>query len=74
MRPDFSQLLAQGEPRHSTGWRGFFFSPRSGAAMRWLLAILLVVLLVIVDQFKFRGYYTSEVSRLVRNAVTSITR
>ena len=42
--------------------------------MRWLLAILLVVLLVIVDQFKFRGYYTSEVSRLVRNAVTSITR
>ncbi len=49
-------------------------STRSGAAMRWLLAILLVLLLVIVDQFQFRGYYTSEASRLVRNAITSVTR
>ena len=42
--------------------------------MRWLLAILLVLLLVIVDQFRFRGYYTSEASRLMRNAITSVTR
>ena len=42
--------------------------------MRWLLAILLVLLLVIVDQFQFRGYYTSEALRLMRNAITSVTR
>ena len=42
--------------------------------MRWLLAILLLLVLVIVDQFRFHGYYTSEASRLARNAITSFTR
>ena len=42
--------------------------------MRWMIVILLVALLVIVDQFQFRGYYTAEVSRIVRNAITSVTR
>ena len=42
--------------------------------MRWMIVILLVALLVIVDQFRFRGYYASEVSRIVSNGNTSVTR
>ena len=42
--------------------------------MRWMIVILVVALLIVVDQFRFRGYYTSEVSRTVTNAITSVTR
>lgn len=42
--------------------------------MRLMIVILAIALLVIVDQFRFDGYYTSEVSRIVSNAITSVTR
>jgi len=42
--------------------------------MRLMIVILAIALLVIVDQFRFHGYYTSEVSRIVSNAITSVTR
>lgn len=34
--------------------------------MRWLVVILLLVLLLIVDQTRFRGYYLGHVERIVR--------
>ena len=42
--------------------------------MRLMIVILAIALLVIVDQFRVHGYYPSEVSRIVSNAITSITR
>jgi hypothetical protein len=40
--------------------------------MRLMLAALLIVMLVVVDQYRFRGYYGSEMSRLVVGAVRSV--
>jgi hypothetical protein len=39
-----------------------------------MVVILVLLVLVIADQFRFHGYYTAEASRLVRNAITSFTR
>ena len=41
--------------------------------MRLLIVVLLLVFLVIVDQFKFRGYYGSQVSQFIARAVQSVT-
>jgi hypothetical protein len=40
--------------------------------MRLMLALFLIVTLVIVDQYRFHGHYTSEVSRMVVGAVRSV--
>jgi hypothetical protein len=40
--------------------------------MRLLIVILVLVLLVVVDQFRFRGYYTSQVSYYLAQAVRSV--
>jgi hypothetical protein len=40
--------------------------------MRWLLAILFVIVLVLVDRFRFHGYYGREVSRVVQNTIESL--
>lgn len=42
--------------------------------MRWLVVIFLLLVLLITDQYRFRGYYSSEIGRFLRNAITSITR
>jgi hypothetical protein len=42
-------------------------------AMRLMVALLLLVALVIVDQYRFRGYDSSEVSRLATGAIRSVT-
>ena len=42
--------------------------------MRWMIAILVVVKLIIVDQFRFRGYYGSELYRAISTAITAVTR
>jgi hypothetical protein len=39
-----------------------------------MIAILLVVLLVIVDQTQFRGYYTKQVSLIMERAIDYVTR
>lgn len=41
--------------------------------MRLMVTIFLLVVLVIVDQFRFRGHYGSELSRLMVVAVKSVT-
>lgn len=41
--------------------------------MRLLIVILVLVGLVIVDQFKFRGYYGSQLSQFIARAVHSVT-
>ena len=41
--------------------------------MRLLIVILVLTTLVIVDQFKFRGYYSAEISRLVAQAIRSVS-
>ena len=42
--------------------------------MRWMIAILVVVLLVVVDQFRFHGYYGLQLSYMVQRAINSMTR
>ncbi len=42
--------------------------------MRWMIVILVVVLLVVVDQFRFHGYYRSQLSYMVERAINSVTR
>jgi hypothetical protein len=37
--------------------------------MRYMIAILLVVLLVIIDQTQFRGYYTGQLSLMMERAI-----
>ena len=41
--------------------------------MRLLIVVLVLVGLVIVDQFRFGGYYGSELSHFVARAVRSVT-
>lgn len=41
--------------------------------MRLLIAILVLVLLVIIDQFQFHGYYGSQLSHYMVRAVRSVT-
>jgi hypothetical protein len=38
-----------------------------------LIVILTLMVLVIVDQFKFGGYYTSQVSQFIGRTVRSVT-
>ena len=40
--------------------------------MRLLIVILVLVVLVIVDQFKFRGYYSSQLSHYISWAARSV--
>jgi hypothetical protein len=40
-------------------------------AMRLMIVVFVLTLLVIIDQFRFRGHYTSEVSRFVTTVVRS---
>jgi hypothetical protein len=42
--------------------------------MRLMIAALLVVLLVVIDQFRFHGYYGSQLSNMVQRVVYSFTR
>ena len=39
--------------------------------MRLLIVILVLTALVIVDQFKFHGHYSAEISRLMAQAIRS---
>ena len=41
--------------------------------MRLLMVILVLATLVIVDQFKFRGYYSSQLSQYIARMVQSVT-
>ncbi len=41
--------------------------------MRLLVAIMVLVLLVIIDQFQFHGYYGSQLSQYMVRAVRSAT-
>jgi len=41
--------------------------------MRLLIVILVLVLLVIVDQFRFHGYYGSQLSHYIARMVQSVT-
>jgi hypothetical protein len=41
--------------------------------MRLLMVILVLATLVIVDQFKFRGYYGSQLSHYIARVVQSVT-
>jgi hypothetical protein len=41
--------------------------------MRLLIVVMVLVVLVVVDQFKFRGYYGSQLSQLIVRAVQSVT-
>lgn len=41
--------------------------------MRLLIVILVLTTLVIVDQFKFRGHYSAEISRFIATAIRSVT-
>jgi len=41
--------------------------------MRLLIVILVLVVLVIVDQFKFHGYYGTQLSQFVARVVRSVT-
>lgn len=41
--------------------------------MRLMVIILVLVGLVVVDQFKFRGHYGSELSQFLARAVRSVT-
>jgi hypothetical protein len=41
--------------------------------MRLMIVILVLVTLVIVDQYRFHGYYTSEVSRMITHMIRSFT-
>jgi hypothetical protein len=41
--------------------------------MRLLIVVLTLMLLVIVDQFKFGGYYTSQFSQFIGRMVRSVT-
>lgn len=40
--------------------------------MRLLIVILVLVTLVVADQFRFRGYYTSQVSQYLSQVVRSV--
>lgn len=42
--------------------------------MRYMIAIFLVVLLVIIDQTQFHGYYGSQLSLMAQRAVNYFTR
>jgi hypothetical protein len=41
--------------------------------MRLMIIALTLVVLVIVDQFKFNGYYGSQLSQFVGRTVRSVT-
>ena len=41
--------------------------------MRLMIAVLVLVALVIADQYKFRGYYGSELSHFVGRVIRSVT-
>jgi hypothetical protein len=41
--------------------------------MRLLIVILVLTALVIVDQFKFHGHYSSEFSRFITTVARSVT-
>ena len=41
--------------------------------MRLMMVILVLATLVIVDQFKFRGYYGSQLSQFIARMVHSVT-
>lgn len=41
--------------------------------MRMLIVILTLMALVIVDQFKFNGYYGSQLSQFVGRTIRSVT-
>ncbi len=41
--------------------------------MRLMIVVLVLVALVIVDQFRFHGYYGSQVSGFVSRVVRSVT-
>jgi hypothetical protein len=42
--------------------------------MRLLIVIVVVGLLVLIDQYRFRGYYGSQLSSMVQRTINSITR
>ena len=42
--------------------------------MRLLIAALVVVVLVLIDQFRFHGYYGRELSLIAQRAISSLTR
>jgi hypothetical protein len=42
--------------------------------MRYMIAILLVVLLVVIDQTQFNGHYRAQLSQLMERAINSVTR
>jgi hypothetical protein len=41
--------------------------------MRLLIVVLVLVALIVVDQFRFRGYYGSQISQFFARMVYSVT-
>jgi hypothetical protein len=41
--------------------------------MRLLIVVLVLVALVILDQFRFRGYYGSQLSQFITRVIHSAT-
>ena len=42
--------------------------------MRYMIAILLMVLLVVIDQTQFNGHYGAQLSQLMERAISYVTR
>lgn len=42
--------------------------------MRYLIVILLVVLLVVIDQFRFNGHYGAQLSLMMQRAINYVVR
>jgi hypothetical protein len=39
-----------------------------------MIAILLMVLLVVIDQTQFNGHYRAQLAQLIERAINSVTR
>jgi hypothetical protein len=53
------------------GQRGFLAEER---AMRWMSVIFLLVVLFLVDHYRFRGYYAGQLSGTVERTIRSVGR
>jgi hypothetical protein len=42
--------------------------------MRYVVAIVLVVVLVVIDQTRFNGRYRAQLSQMMERAISSVTR
>lgn len=48
--------------------------PCKRGTMRYVVAIVLVVILVVIDQTRFNGRYRAQLSQMIERAISSVTR